>query len=298
MKELLATIIERELGETPRAIRQIVGLGIVNEVYEISGNHKAYVIRMNAEIAHLTEYKKEAWCLKEVHQLAIRCPEVLALGQEGSAVFMIQEKIEGENGSQVSDDHKLIIWRKLGQYARRYNRIQQIDVAEVQEQEFHSSWRARLRYNIAQLTPEDRLLKRGVFDAEEHKQAASMLQELEEKDFTEGLIHGDACPRNVIMSGDEVHILDWGTAEINVVPHHEIGLVILSKEANEEEFDAFLSGYEISKEEYEKMLTDIMRLNVLHRLDKYRWAESYDVENLADYEMKIREAFEAVLVGG
>lgn len=295
MKNLLTTIIERELGDTPCAIRQIVGLGIVNEVYEITGNHKAYVVRMNAEQSHLTEYKKEAWCLKEIKRLNVACPEVLAVGQEGTVAFMIQEKIEGDNGSLVADQDKLIIWKKLGQYASRYNTLPQIDVAEVIEQEFHESWRARLRYNLDQLTPDDRLLKRGGLTAEEQTQVRSMLQNLEGNDVTVGLVHGDICPRNVIMAGEEVYLLDWGTAEINVIPHHEIGLILLSKEANEQELEAFLTGYGLSNQEYEDMLPDILRLNLLHRLDKYRWAESYDLENIEAYAQKIREAFEAVL---
>lgn len=294
MKNLLTTIIERELGDTPCAIKEILGLGIVNEVYEISGNHNEYVVRINAEGSYLTEYKKEAWCLREIKRLNVKCPKVLAVGQEGTVVFMVQEKIKGENGSLVADEDKLIIWKKLGRYASRYNSLPQIDVAEVNEQEFHESWRARLQYNLDQLTPDDRLLKRGGLTAEEQQQVRSMLQDLEGHDFTVGLVHGDTCPRNVIMAGEEVFLLDWGTAEINVIPHHEIGLVLLSREANAQEFEAFLTGYGLSNRDYEQMLPDILRLNLLHRLDKYRWAESYDQENIEVYEQKMREAFEAI----
>ena len=46
------------------------------------------------------------------------------------------------------------------------------------------------------------------------------------------MVHGNLCPRNVILSNKEVYLLDWGTAEINVLPHHEIGLVMLAGEAS------------------------------------------------------------------
>ena len=95
----------------------------------------------------------------------------------------------------------------------------------------------------------------------------------------------------MIMSKEGVYLLDWGTAEINVTPHNEIGLVMMSNEANENEFAFFLKGLGISKLEYQKIEEEIITLNFLHRLDKYRWAESYDAENLVDYEMKIKETF-------
>jgi len=102
------------------------------------------------------------------------------------------------------------------------------------------------------------------------------------------------CPGNVILSKEGVYLLDWGTAEINVVPYNEIGLVMMSKEANEIEFEHFLEGLGISNLEYKEMEEEIFKLNFLHRLDKYRWAESYDVAHIEDYEIKIRETFERI----
>jgi len=33
-------------------------------------------------------------------------------------------------------------------------------------------------------------------------------------------------------------------------------------------------------------------MNILHRLDKYRWASSYNVDNLKNYTTKLRQVYQ------
>jgi len=134
-------------------------------------------------------------------------------------------------------------------------------------------------------------LQLAYFKAEKHQEIQAILQDLHQKDFKTGLVHGDLCPRNVHLDGEYIYLLDWGTAEINVVPHTEIGILLLSEEASTEEVSIFLEGMGISQEDYQQMERDIHALNLLHRLDKYRWAEAYDQDNLDSYIEKIRSAF-------
>lgn len=70
---------------------------------------------------------------------------------------------------------------------------------------------------------------------------------------------------------------------------------ILRKELKEEIHSIqAIEGLEISQIEYNTMYQEIMVLNYLHRLDKYRWAESYDLENIEEYEKKVRDTFEKI----
>lgn len=48
---------------------------------------------------------------------------------------------------------------------------------------------------------------------------------------------------------------------------------------------------EISKKKYEEIEREIRLLNILHRLDKYRWATEYDVEHLKKYTDKLKQAY-------
>lgn len=294
MKEKIGQIIFNEFKEKVISIQEIIGFGTVNKVYEIKGNQSDYIIRINEDINQIIEYKKEKWCLEEVIKLGIKSPKVLKIGVSFEVSYMIQEKIEGINGKLCSSKEKEEIWHTLGIYAKKYQKIKRIKVEEVERNEFHKNWKARLDYNIKELHSEDSLLKKGVLNKNEQKSAKAIIGKLKNKDLKEGLVHGDLCPRNVIWAKGEVYLLDWGTAVINVIPHNEIGILLLSEEANETEFQSFLKGFGINEKDYKTIENEIHTLNLLHRLDKYRWAEAYDLENIERYETKVKNTFETI----
>ena len=117
------------------------------------------------------------------------------------------------------------------------------------------------------------------------------LEQLASKEFKSGLIHGDLCPRNIIWDRGKVYLLDWGTAEINVIPHIEIGIIMSSGEANKEEIETFIEGYGISANEYEQIGREILIFKFLHRLDKYRWAKGNVPHVIDRYIDKVKSAF-------
>ena len=295
MKKIIQEIFQKELKEEIHSINKIDGLGSVNSVFDIKGNKGEYILRLNDSEKEI-EYKKEKWCLDEVLKLGIPSPKVIKMGFQDNISFMILEKISGNNGSFCQEEEKEIIWKKLGTYASKYHDIQRIKDKEVEENEFHKNWKARLEYNMLELNENDGLLKNKVINKEEQEKIKEALSNLRNKEFKVGLVHGDLSPRNVIWSSDDVYLLDWGTSEINVVPHVEIGILLMSKEASEKEFKLFINGLGLSVLDYKKIEKEIRILNLLHRLDKYRWAEEYDVENIKDYEIKIRETFNKILL--
>lgn len=290
MKKIIAKIFHQALEEKVDASTEIAGLGCVNKIFEVIGKKGDYIIRLNTTHKRI-EYKKEKWCLEKVATMDIPSPKVLCMGIAEEVVYMIQTKIVGDNGATCSASTKRQIWKDLGSYAQKYHHIGSIDDDEVTAAEFHKNWKARLRYNISQLNENDSLLSNNVLTPQHHTKIKEILYLIENKDFKTGLVHGDLSPRNVIWTGTTSHLLDWGTAEINVVPHHEIGTVLISKEANEANFHAFLEGLSISKSAYHDMKKDIKILMLLHCLDKYRWAEDFHIEQIKDYENNILEAF-------
>jgi len=290
VEKIIQEIIQSELGDTPRLTVQIEGLGTVNMVYDINGANGNYIIRLNDDPAKKIEYRKEKWCIEKVASLGVYSPKLLATGMSANVFFMIQEKVPGKNGKLCSSTEKEEIWKTLGQYARKFHEVASIEDKLVNEAEFHDSWRAKLIYNLKELNPKDSLLKKNILSVKEHKWAKQILSTLKLKTFKVGLIHGDLCPRNVIYNEEGVCLLDWGTADISVVPHNELGLISMSKEASEEEFLAFLEGYGISISAYQRIENEIKLVNFLHVLDKYRWAEGYQVENIEEFERNVQIA--------
>ncbi|MEL6626180.1 MAG: phosphotransferase [Bacteroidota bacterium] len=293
MKEHIQHIFQTDLSEVVRSLHEIVGLGSVNKIFSVKGKVGEYIVRLNGSDKRL-EYKKEAWCISKVGALGIPGPEVLGTGMLDDICYMIQRKLPGTNGKLCDEVERAIIWEKLGEYCAQYQQIQEIDEAEVKSAAFHKDWKSRLHYNLEELNESDSLLTEKILTKKEHDWAREILKTLDRKAFRMGLVHGDLCPRNVLKDGDEVYLLDWGTAGVNIVPHHEIGLVKMSNEATEEEFGLFLSGLGVSLDAYRKIEEEIRILHFLHQVDVYRWAEGRGLIKVNDYDLKVRKAFNQI----
>jgi tRNA A-37 threonylcarbamoyl transferase component Bud32 len=291
MKDLIHEIFSREFSEIILSVNEIKGLGSVNSVFEVHGRKGKYIIRLNTEEKRL-EYKKEHWCISSVRELGIPTPKVLSIGMLENFSFMVQEKVNGINGINYPLTKRRKIWEKLGSYVAIFQQIERIEDEEVEKNEFHKNWKSRLRYNLNELNEEDSLLKMKVFSKVEHKAIRIALSSFESIDFNVGLVHGDLCPRNVIINGDIIYLLDWGTAEINVIPHTEIGILLLSEEASSVEIKYFLKGLGLTPNKYMEIENELKTLNLLHRLDKYRWAEGQGISSIEDYSKKVRITFD------
>ncbi|HRR07691.1 MAG TPA: aminoglycoside phosphotransferase family protein [Rhodothermales bacterium] len=293
MKNLIIEIFDQEFSETILSISEITGLGSVNRVFEIHGRRGEYIIRLNTNEKKL-EYQKENWCISKIRDLGIPTPKVLSFGLVKNISFMVQEKVKGINGVKCNRTKRKEIWRNLGKYAKIFQQVKRIEENEVEENEFHKNWKSCLEYNIAELNEEDSLVKKKIFSITEHTKIRMALSSIASIDFKVGLVHGDLCPRNVIINDDIIYLLDWGTAEINVVPHTEIGILLLSEEASKVDINYFLKGLGLPPNKYMAIEHELKILNLLHRLDKYRWAEGHGISSIEGYTEKIKKAFDQI----
>jgi len=295
MKQRVSEIFKKELNEVPLSVMEIAGYGTVNSVFMVACQSVNYAIRLNEEEGKRLEFIKEEWCINEARKAGVPSPIVIANGVVEGTVYMIQEQLEGVNGSTCSKKDKELIWEYMGRYASKYHHIKDITIPALKEAEFHDDWSSKLEYNISQLNADDSLLLSNALSPEAHTDIRRILISLREKDFDFGLIHGDLSPRNTIVNASSIYLIDWGTASVNVVPHNEIGILLMEGEAGQKEFMAFLKGIGISEKEYGEMELEVWKLNLLHRLDKYRWATDYKVEDLMDFTMKVKECYEKVV---
>lgn len=284
-------IFSSALNQRYLSSREITGLGSVNRVFELEGELDSYMLRLNQDADKWLEYKKEAWCLEQTAVLGIPGPKVLGMGQYEDWVWMIQEKLPGLNGKLCPEADQPRIWRQLGSYAAVFQQIDTVDDSEVKRNLLHRDWVSRLRYNLGELSPQDSLLRQGIFTQKEQDVAIASLKRLEACNFTSGLVHGDLCPRNVLVDGETIYLLDWGTAEINVVPVNELGLLLISEEAGPQEMEWYLEGYGMTEREFSQIKTEIMLLNFMDRLDKYRWAEAHAPEVIERYIAGLKKAY-------
>jgi fructosamine-3-kinase len=290
MKELIQEIIDQELDDEIQSVKEIKGLGSVNTVYDIKGQNGNYIIRLNSTEKRI-EYKKEKWCIEKIGKIGIPTVKILANGEKNGYCFMLQTKIPGINGNKCNSKEKAKIWLELGKYASKYQQIKSIEDEEFKKVSFHKDWKSRLNYNLRKLNKNDSLIKEGILRDFEQHYAKEVLKQLIGREFNTGLVHGDLCPRNVIMNKGKIYLLDWGTAEVNIVPHNEIGMLLMSNEASKEEFQFFLKGMKIKNEEFIRIEEEINILNFLHQLDIYRWAEGQGISKINDYPLKVKKTF-------
>ena len=78
------------------------------------------------------------------------------------------------------------------------------------------------------------------------------------------LNHGDLRPKNVLLDakGKIAAILDWEHATSNLAPHWELAIALHDLGVDQKE--AFLSGYGLPSEEFQKISPLVRVLNILH----------------------------------
>jgi tRNA A-37 threonylcarbamoyl transferase component Bud32 len=134
-----------------------------------------------------------------------------------------------------------------------------------------------VNYNIESLNENDQLLKLKVLTQRESRIIRTIFEELKGQSFDFGLNHGDLSLKNVIVNEfGNVHLIDWGSAEASIVPHHDLiqmlKMRMLENDPADADSQSFLEGYGISPFELAQMLPTLESLLLLRAFDKLRWA--------------------------
>jgi aminoglycoside phosphotransferase (APT) family kinase protein len=272
----LATMITAlHLSKSLSDIQHITGKGEVNQVYVLTiSDGQKVVLRFNEKI-EFERFKKEQWCIETMTSRGIPGPSVLVVDTENNYVYMLLEYIEGKNGDAIASSSEL--WQTLGRYLRLIHRIPTDGFGENIEDirgDDSSQWQEYLSYNIDSLTNNDKLIKMKVFDPATSERVKQIFKDLSTQQFSFGLNHGDYSLANVIVDNQsKPHIIDWGSAQAHVVPHHDLGIILSeSLDESSEEFVALLVGYGMAKVDFNNIKSEIISLQLLEAVDKLRWA--------------------------
>ena len=295
---LASAIANGLLGEPAERVTPVVGKGSVNKVFVAESPGGKVVVRMSDRAQAADEYAKESWCIERAAALGVPVPRVLGVGRQDGHAFIVESFVEGDEGRDSRVDNA-DLWRVLGSYARRIHSIAVpgfgLTMSEINEGDARESWARYLEYNIESLTDEDPLIGLKVVTRAQSRAARDVFVGLKGSEFSFGLNHGDLSLKNTVVDArGGVTLLDWGSAEAAVVPHHDlIQLLKMSMEESdpdEEEFQAFTDGYGISVAELERMMPELEALMLLRAFDKLRWALDWKAEPLADYVRHAKEA--------
>lgn len=263
-------------------VRRIVGKGSVNQVFVAEGDGESIVLRLCDGPYALKQHEKEAWCLARAREVGVPGPSVFAVGTTGGgAAYMIESFVEGTTGDELSVAASLRIWRKLGEYARAIHTIEidgfGVNLPDFTNGDARGGWLGYVDYNVESLNEQDELLRLGVLTWEQSPRVRAMFEELRGREFRFGVNHGDLSLKNTIVDeAGGVHLLDWGTASADIVPHHDL-LQLLRQQLTKGEPDddatgAFLGGYGMTRGEYEALLPEVESVLLLRAFDLVRYA--------------------------
>jgi aminoglycoside phosphotransferase (APT) family kinase protein len=297
--QIASSITASLLDESLIEVTPLIGKGSVNKVFIVKTVNKKVVLRMSARTDAVDEYAKEVWCIEQAAARGVLVPSVISVGCYAGNAYIVQPYIAGDEGrdSYVS---KHIIWRELGRYAKLIHSIGVpgfgLKLSEITQGDARKSWLRYLEYNIESLTESDPLLKLKVLTRPQSKVIKVLFAALKGREFTFGLNHGDISLKNTIVDEHgRVTLLDWGSAEGSIVPHHDLiqmlKMNMLEGDPGWEEVRAFLDGYGISSAEFELLMPELETLLVLRSFDKLRWAIDWNVEGLDGF---VKHATEAV----
>lgn len=298
-EELAARLAAGFWGGRRVRVRRIVGRGLVNQVFVVEGGGESVVVRLCDGPYAAEQHEKEAWCIAAARGVGVPGPSVFAVGTaEDGAAYMIESFVAGVAGDELPGE-ALRIWRKLGEYARAIHGIE-VDGFGVNLPDFTSGdarggWLRYVDYNVESLNERDELLRLGVLTRGQSPRVRAIFEGLRGREFRFGMNHGDLSLKNTIVDGaGGVHLLDWGTAFADIVPHHDF-VQLLKKQLTKGEPDdagvgAFLEGYGMGREEYEALLPELESVLLLRAFDLVRYAIDRRPEHVPHYAARARLA--------
>lgn len=272
----LEKIVRAHTRDEIREVGRIENKGTVNDIYILTGKSGKYVLRVDRNEDTTARFKKEQWCIEAANRAGIPGPIVLGLGIEEFRPYLLISHIDGIHGEETAGSDQRRIWEKLGGYARTIHSLPVKGFGEdmILPGIFKDSWERYLAYNISCLTPDDKLLSLGLFKLSEIEILKNAFRELEHARFSFGLIHNDLALRNTILAPhNRVFLFDWGSAQVDVVPHMDLAEILHSSlKDGSEGFGIFLKSYGMTLREFEIIKPDLLRLQLLRFTDTLRWA--------------------------
>jgi fructosamine-3-kinase len=296
-KSVINNIFEN-LKKTVENIEPIIGHGSVNKIFIVSTNKEKLIIRLNNNRG-FDEFIKEKWCIEQATARGVPSPHVINIGDIQGHSYMVLSFLKGVVGSQSKIDKELA-WEVIGKYTKLIHSIPVFgfglsasELIDTHTKSSYSKWREFVEYNIQSLRPDDKLIGLGALNEEKSEKLKKLFQELIKKQFNFGLNHGDISLKNVMISDEnKVSIFDWGSAEAQIVPYHDIGVILEdSLKDNSREFKSFLKGYGLSDKNYADMEEDLRSLMLLRATDKLRWAIDKHKVDIPAFTARVKEFY-------
>lgn len=270
------SIIEAATGDRALAFAPVDGPGMCNEVTVVSTASGRFVVRTNQE-SHLSRYQREGWCLERAHEAGIPVPRVISCGVESGRAYSVAAYIE--ESSAIGEHHdQLAVWKALGSHAARLNQVPLVGEhgAQGAAQHFELSWGRTIRPELEMVFRDDYWTETGILTEAQSRKLQTDLYRCSEIDAPLGICQWDIGPDNSRIRNNndkDIVLLDLEWVVVAPVPHYQLACVATPCGLSSKTMDAFVSGYGLSKAEFNDLLPDLKRLMVLRSMRSVRWAQ-------------------------
>lgn len=266
-------------------VDKIANLGFINEVYKVTFKDNCHIIRLRNENNVFNEYMKEKFCMEQAAKVGIPTASVIDVGYFNDIPYIIESFLDGINGTLCSEKSE-IIWTKLGEYIRALHTVE-INGYGLEMTEYGTFYNSisptlhdHFKYNLNSIHSEDKLIQLGVYSESRINIIKKLFSSLLVMDFKIGLCHGDISAKNVLVSGNEVYLIDFGGAYAGVAPYDDfLGITGNS----EKEFMTFVNAYGISTQEFNENRVLYYTFSALKSFDNVRWALDNNIPEILTY---------------
>ena len=301
--DIIKNLFYSELQEWVTNIKPILSKGSVNDVYICDTEHWKRLLRINTISYKEGEFEREALCISKAKEAGIKVPEVLTVWMKWETRYMIYDYISWKDWNE-SDADKVKLRRVLWEYAKKLHSI-------TIEWYWSTIWEPSIRwwddyvhYNIVSLGEWDELRRLWVLTDEASDVVKNLFSKMLWRNFSTGIIHNDISLKNIIVSDDwECTLIDWWSAEINIVPYMEFIEIIERhldvNSPNDEELSAFIGWYGLTNDGFNTMQEDLIICSLLNSFDKLRWAIDKNPEQIEEFTLRAKEklAYSLSLLG-
>ena len=158
----LAVRIATQLG-LPVEPLETLRAGSVNQTFVVGYDAERCVIRFAVDPLRVDEFVTEAWCMRLAAAHGIASPAVVAVGTLEGVPYAVHRFVPHVAQDAAGGRH---VWETLGRYARTIHGLPISDDAPDGlftrfGRDLAPAWQAHLAFNLAELTPADRLIALG-----------------------------------------------------------------------------------------------------------------------------------------
>lgn len=242
--------------------------GLTNSVFEVSASGKNYIVRIGESPSKLQDFHKEQWVTRKARASGVPVAAILTVGHKIiSHPYMIQRAVAGDialNHPRAND-----ILRSLGQYAAKLHRIPTRGFGKNFDwsDDDHAKNKRWKDFLFTEIKIQERLAwltKHNMLGAGQLKRLDIGVKKIMAmKSVETHLAHGDLRLKNVIVDkkGRIRAILDWEASLSTAAPLWDLAIALHDLSIDQKE--AFLRGYGMAPQAFQKISPHIKVLNTL-----------------------------------